>query len=84
MSGHQKVLSVDAENLTVRAEAGAIWENIDREIGMQGLALRLYPSSYPELIGCRLARTGRLRVRQLRVRHLQGQRHRRSRRVADR
>ena len=33
--------------MTVRAEAGAIWENIDREIGMQGLALRMYPSSYP-------------------------------------
>ena len=47
MSGHQRVLSIDAENLTVRAEAGAIWENIDREIGMQGLALRMYPSSYP-------------------------------------
>ena len=47
MSGHQKVLSVDAEKLTVRVEAGAIWENIDREIGKEGLALRLYPSSYP-------------------------------------
>lgn len=47
MSGHQKVLSVDSANLTVRAEAGAIWENIDCEIGMQGLSLRLYPSSYP-------------------------------------
>ena len=47
MSGHQRVLSVDTENLTVRVEAGAIWENVDREIGMQGLALRLYPSSYP-------------------------------------
>ena len=47
MSGHQRVLSVDAENMTVRTEAGAIWENIDREIGMQGLALRMYPSSYP-------------------------------------
>jgi len=47
MSGQQRVLSIDAENLTVRVEAGAIWENIDREIGLQGLALRLYPSSYP-------------------------------------
>ncbi len=47
MSGHQRVLSVDAENLLVRVEAGAIWENIDREIGMHGLALRMYPSSYP-------------------------------------
>ena len=47
MSGNQKVLSIDAEKLLVRVEAGAIWENIDREIGLQGLALRLYPSSYP-------------------------------------
>jgi Fe-S oxidoreductase/FAD/FMN-containing dehydrogenase len=47
MSGHQRVLSVDAENLTVRVEAGAIWENVDRELGMQGLSLRMYPSSYP-------------------------------------
>jgi len=47
MSDRQRVLSIDAENLTVRAEAGAIWENVDREIGMRGLALRMYPSSYP-------------------------------------
>jgi len=47
MSGWQKVVSVDTERLTVRAQAGAIWEQIDREIGKQGLTLRLYPSSYP-------------------------------------
>jgi len=47
MSGHQRVLAVDPEGLTVRVEAGAIWENIDREIRAKGLTLRLYPSSYP-------------------------------------
>jgi len=47
VSGMQKVLSVDDSTLTVRVQAGAIWENIDREIGLRGLALRLYPSSYP-------------------------------------
>ena len=47
VSGMQKVLSVDPENLTVRVQAGAIWEQIDREINKQGLTLRLYPSSYP-------------------------------------
>ena len=47
MSGHQRVLAVDPDALTVRVEAGAIWENVDREIGKQGLALRMYPSSYP-------------------------------------
>ena len=65
-------------------QAGAIWENVDREIGMQGLALRMYPSSYPSSSVGRLARPGRIGVRQLRVRHLQGERHRRPRRVADR
>ena len=47
MAGHQKVLSIDPEARTVRVEAGAIWENIDKEIAKQGLSLRLYPSSYP-------------------------------------
>jgi len=47
MAGHQKVLSVDSGELTVRVEAGAIWENIDREIDQMGLSLRMYPSSYP-------------------------------------
>ena len=47
MTGHQKVLSVDVDAMTVRVEGGAIWENIDRELGKMGLSLRLYPSSYP-------------------------------------
>ena len=47
LSGMQKVLSVNAEGLAVRVQAGAIWEQIDREIAKQGLTLRLYPSSYP-------------------------------------
>jgi Fe-S oxidoreductase/FAD/FMN-containing dehydrogenase len=47
LSGMQRVLNVDAEHLTVRVQSGAIWEQIDREIAKQGLALRLYPSSYP-------------------------------------
>ncbi len=47
LAGWQKVLKIDAEALTVRVQASAIWEQIDREIGKEGLALRLYPSSYP-------------------------------------
>ena len=47
ISGMQKVLAVDTTNLTVRVQAGAIWQNIDREIAEHGLSLRLYPSSYP-------------------------------------
>ncbi len=47
MSGWQEVLSVDVDRLVVRVQAGAIWEQIDRHIAPHGLALRLYPSSYP-------------------------------------
>ena len=47
VSGMQRVLKVDADAMTVRAQAGAIWEQVDREIKKQGLTLRLYPSSYP-------------------------------------
>ncbi len=47
MSGMTDVLDVDYDNLVVRAQAAAIWEQIDRRIAVQGLALRMYPSSYP-------------------------------------
>lgn len=47
LSGWQKVLDVDSDGLLVRTQAGAIWEQVDREITKQGLTLRLYPSSYP-------------------------------------
>jgi Fe-S oxidoreductase/FAD/FMN-containing dehydrogenase len=47
LSGMQKVISVDAENLTARVQAGAIWQQIDREIMKLGVTLRVYPSSYP-------------------------------------
>jgi Fe-S oxidoreductase/FAD/FMN-containing dehydrogenase len=46
-SGWQEILAVDAEALVVRAQAGAVWEKLDREIRKQGVTLRLYPSSYP-------------------------------------
>jgi len=47
LSGWQRVLSVDVEKHTVRVQAGAVWEQVDREIQKRGLTLRLYPSSYP-------------------------------------
>ncbi|MDZ4170351.1 MAG: FAD-binding and (Fe-S)-binding domain-containing protein [Coriobacteriia bacterium] len=47
LSGWQKVLSVDTEALTVRTQAGAVWEQVDRDIQKQGVTLRMYPSSYP-------------------------------------
>lgn len=47
LSGWQKVLAVDTEGLTVRTQAGAVWEQVDRMIAKQGVTLRMYPSSYP-------------------------------------
>ncbi len=47
LSGWGKVLSVDTDALTVRVQAGAVWEQVDRQIKKQGVTLRLYPSSYP-------------------------------------
>ncbi len=47
LSGWTKVVSIDTENMVVRVQGGAIWEQVDREIARHGLTLRLYPSSYP-------------------------------------
>jgi len=47
LSGMQRVLSVDPKGMTVTVQASAIWENIERELEKDGLALRLYPSSTP-------------------------------------
>ncbi len=43
----KKVLSVDARNEIVTVEPGITWEQLDKKIGSQGLAVRLYPTSYP-------------------------------------
>ncbi len=47
MSGMHKVLSVDRKEMTATVQASAIWEEIERELVKDGLALRLYPSSSP-------------------------------------
>jgi Fe-S oxidoreductase/FAD/FMN-containing dehydrogenase len=47
MSGWRDVISVDIDAMTVRTQAGAIWQDVDRKIADNGLTLRLYPSSYP-------------------------------------
>jgi len=47
VSGMTEVLEIDSTAMTVRAQAGAIWEEIDKEIAREGLTLRMYPSSYP-------------------------------------
>ena len=59
MSGWDRVLDVDAHAQTVRVQAGAIWEEVDYEIGDRGLMLRLHPSSYPSsTVGGWLAQGG--------------------------
>jgi len=47
LSGWQTVIAVNSTDLTARVQAGAIWEQVDRDLRKQGLTLRLYPSSYP-------------------------------------
>jgi len=47
MSGMHRVLGVDRVGMTATVEPSAVWEEIQRELGKDGLALRLYPSSTP-------------------------------------
>ncbi len=47
MSGMSGVVAVDRKNMTATVQASTIWEEIERELGRDGLALRLYPSSTP-------------------------------------
>ncbi len=41
------VTDIDEESLTVTTQPGAVWEEVEREIGKRGLSLRSYPSSTP-------------------------------------
>ena len=47
LSGMQGVVKVDSKEMTVTVQASTIWEQIERELNKDGLALRLYPSSTP-------------------------------------
>ncbi len=54
-----KVVKIDPKAQTVTAQAGVIWEKLDRELAKQGLTLRLYPTSYPSsTVGGWLAQGG--------------------------
>jgi len=54
-----KVVKIDPKAQTVTAQAGVVWEKLDRELAKQGLTLRLYPSSYPSsTVGGWLAQGG--------------------------
>lgn len=43
----KNVVEIDSKAQTVTVQPGITWEQLDREIKPKGLALRLYPSSYP-------------------------------------
>ena len=47
LMGWNRILDIDSVAMTVTTQGAAVWEQIDREIAKQGLALRFYPSSYP-------------------------------------
>jgi len=42
-----RVLDIDKSGLTARIQSGVVWEKLDRQLGKEGLTLRLYPTSYP-------------------------------------
>ena len=55
----RRVLAVDRQALTVTVQPGLVWRDLERELGKQGLALRLYPSSAPSsTVGGWLAQGG--------------------------
>ena len=43
----QKILKIDSNSMTATVQPGIVFERLDKELGKQGLTLRLYPSSYP-------------------------------------
>ncbi len=54
-----KVISIDKTKQTVTAQAGIVWEKIDRALKKEGLTVNLYPSSYPgSTVGGWLAQGG--------------------------
>ncbi len=59
VSGMGKVLEIDPQRMTVRVQAGALWESLQKTLNKQGLDLRLYPSSLPSsTVGGWLAQGG--------------------------
>lgn len=54
-----RVLSADPAAQTATVQPGIVWKQLDRELGKQGLTLRLYPTSYPSsTVGGWLAQGG--------------------------
>jgi Fe-S oxidoreductase/FAD/FMN-containing dehydrogenase len=54
-----RVIRADPNAQTATAQAGVVWEKLDRELAKHGLTLRLYPTSYPaSTVGGWLAQGG--------------------------
>lgn len=54
-----RIESIDAEGMRVTAQAGVVWETLERELNKRGLALCTYPSSAPSsTVGGWLAQGG--------------------------
>jgi len=47
LSGMSGIVSVDVDGMTVTVKPGTIWEQLARDLSLQDLDLRLYPSSAP-------------------------------------
>ena len=55
----KRIVEIDKKAQTAKVEAGVIWEKLERELEKNGLALKLYPSSYPgSTVGGWLAQGG--------------------------
>ncbi len=54
-----KVLAVNSTAMTATAQAGVVWERLEEQLAGSGLALRLYPTSFPgSTVGGWLAQGG--------------------------
>jgi Fe-S oxidoreductase/FAD/FMN-containing dehydrogenase len=54
-----RILRVDPDSMTATVQPGVVWEKLDRELAKHGLAVRLYPTSYPSsTVGGWLAQGG--------------------------
>lgn len=59
MRRFKAVLDIDLEHLTATVEAGVVWQDLERLLAHQGLALRLFPTSTPSsTVGGWLAQGG--------------------------
>ena len=55
----QQIAKIDAQAQTVTVQPGIVWEQLDKQLAKNGLALRLYPTSYPSsTVGGWLAQGG--------------------------